>query len=518
MTEEANSPAPTAVIAEDAMTATLTLHPGGEPEDLPSVETCVALLRDAGVDVTEEVTAAVEELVQQHTDDPEHMHSEDVASGVAMVPGEPGWLEFHEGFDPDEDPDDETEPVEQSADHADRSDRSDRSDDGGAVDYYNRRAFCLVQVGDEIGVIHPATQGSPGRDVRGREIPLKPGQDYALKTDDTIEVRNDGTLVVTAGGVLEHTPQLLYVNPDLDVPGQVDFATGNICFNGDVVIEKGVRDCFVVEATGTITVRGLVEAATIIAGSGAVFESGMAAREKGAVRIAGDLETRYLDNVDGTIGGALRVEKELINCRLGVTGGVASPDAVLAGGRLEIGGSLDLAEIGSESGSTTEVVVGLSAEVNRLQSRAEEVIERIAERRTPLAREHENLERNLSKLSKEQQQRHRALSKALRELDELVGETRESIARLRRTAGRCATIDLTVQRMIHAGVALTLGDATVGFNEPVAGPVRVKHDSAGGLVIENLISGTVEPLASVARVVKVGEPGAEAESEPAAAA
>lgn len=496
MSDETPYPDPIVEIAEDFMSATLSLVAGGPPEK-PGLDACVTALRTVGVDVTEAVGEAIGALLAQRAESPADAHTAEVAAGSPVKPGKNGWLELYKDFDPDgtsgEEPGDDNAASAASA------------EPGAGVDHYNKRAFCLVKPGDRIGELHAPVEGKPGRDVRGKPIAVKSVKAYPLKLDATIEKQPDGKLVVRAGGVLMRSGPTLRVNPDLEIPGNVDFTTGNVRFNGDVNINKGVRDCFIVEATGSVTVRGMVEASTIIAGANAFLMRGMAAREKGAVRVGGDLEARYLDNVEGFIGGALRVQKEIINCRLSVAGPVVSESASMCGGRLAIGSTLELAEIGTESGVTTEISLGLNPEVDRHQERADSLFERIDERGEPIEREHDGLARNLARLTKDQSKRHRSLSKAIRELGELKDKVGEALRGLRDIASRSATVDLVAHKVIHAGTRLRIGGDVAIFHESVSGPVRVTRDKSGELILADLRTGSTSPLNLYARVAPADE-------------
>ncbi|RMH30126.1 MAG: DUF342 domain-containing protein [Planctomycetota bacterium] len=463
-------PKPTLAVAPDSMSATLTLHPGGPPEE-PTAELCLGVLRSENIEAGPEVVAAIEGLLRQRRVDPTKAHSAVVASGVAPIPGVDGRLEFNPGFDPDD-----------CCSDAPAAPPPDAGEDA-AVDHYNRRAFCFIIAGDEIGRVYEPTEGSPGRDVRGRTLNTKPGKPCQFKTDETIVLKDDGRLVALTGGVLVRNGAMLRVDRALDVPGNVDFNTGNIRFSGDVVIEKGVRDCFIVEATGSVTVRGLVEAATVIAGADAELQSGMAAREKGVVRVSGDLRAKYLDNVDGTVGGALVVEKEIINCRLEVAGAIESPSAALIGGRLVVAGSVGLREIGAESGTPTELVLGLSEIVETSEARAAAFAEKIDETRAPIEKEFEGLVRNLAKLNKDQQRRHRTLNKAIREIEEIEQKIDAGVSALRTAAGRTAHVDIRVDGMIYAGVRLIIGNEVVRFTDDAPGPVHVRRGQGGAIEI-----------------------------------
>ena len=491
-------PKPSLTVAPDVMSASLTLHPGGEPDE-PSIDVCLGLLRAETIEAGPDVVTAIEDLLQQRSVDPVQSHTGVIVNGVASIPGEDGWVEFNAGFDPDDCCSDEPD-LSAGPD--------DAAGEAATADFYNRRAFCFVLEGEVIGTVHEPTEGTPGRDVRGKALNTKAGKPVQIKTDETIERRDNGSLVARVGGVLVRNGTLLRVDQSLDVPGNVDFNTGNIRFSGDVVIEKGVRDCFIVEATGTVTVRGLVEAATIIAGADAVFESGMAAREKGVITVAGAVRARYLDNVDGTIGGALEVEKEIINCRLDIAGDIASPGATLAGGRLVAGAAIELNEIGSESGSMTEIVLGLSTVVESCEARAVAFTETISETRSPIEKEYDGLVRNLAKLNRDQQRRHRTLSKAIREIDEIEQKISDGVSSLHAAAGRCATVDVRARTTIHAGVRLIIGDTTVTITDDAPGPVRIWRSDDGELVIGDLAGASGRPIQEVASVTtrQVDEP------------
>ena len=55
------------------------------------------------------------------------------------------------------------------------------------------------------------------------------------------------------------------VSNTLEIDQNVDFSTGNIDFPGNVIVHRSVKDCFTVKARDDIEVRGLIEAATLIA-------------------------------------------------------------------------------------------------------------------------------------------------------------------------------------------------------------------------------------------------------------
>jgi uncharacterized protein len=490
MTNTPSIPKPSLVISKDMMAATIKLPSEAESPSAQTVECCRVLLVEKGVELSSKVEKAIVSLIAQHNEDPQSAHAGDVAVGVPPKVGRDGRLEFVEGFDPDlmgdtpaPEPDD--------------------TDEDSTVDYYNNSVFCLVKKGDLLGHVIPPVPCSPGKDVFGDEVPVYGGQALDLQLDGSIDQMPDGRLVAQTAGVLEHVGKILRVRTDLEIHKYVDFSTGNIAFGGDVTVNKGVRDCFIVEATGSVTVRGLVEAATINTGEDAYLNGGMAAREKGSVHIKGNLEARYLDNVDGEVGRSLIIKNEIINCRLHVKGDVVSERAVLTGGRLTVGGKTELGEIGSDAGVPTELAMGRDKAVDGCDERIEGMLEKIAERKESLMPEYEPLHQNLQKLGTEQQKRHRDLRKAIRTLEDLAKQVRTASGRLHSIADNCVAIEITVTRVIQPGARLLLGDLIIEFTQALAGPIRIRRDKKGEMVIEDVHSGSQIAITSVACVEKV---------------
>jgi len=64
----------------------------------------------------------------------------------------------------------------------------------------------------------------------------------------------------------------------------VDFVTGNIFFNGNVVVCGTVLDGFEIKADGDIIVSKIVESATLTAGRDVIVKGGVLGRGKGLSR------------------------------------------------------------------------------------------------------------------------------------------------------------------------------------------------------------------------------------------
>ena len=142
-------------------------------------------------------------------------------------------------------------------------------DEFDQVDYAALDLIHNVQEGQEICRLIRPTEGEPGRTVLDQEIPAKSGKTVPLPKGKNTEISEDGdALVALVSGHVEFSNRSFQVKPVFEVPGNVDFSTGNISFLGDVNIKGDVLSGFSVQAAGNIWVGGVIEAGSTVEAGG----------------------------------------------------------------------------------------------------------------------------------------------------------------------------------------------------------------------------------------------------------
>ncbi len=372
-------------------------------------------------------------------------------------------------------------------------------EDDGSIDFRNRVRFTKVSESETLGRIVAATDGVDGRDVCGRNLPARRGKKLMESVHATVRADADGTLVASRDGVLSLAKGAVSILDEMDVKGSVDFSTGNIDFVGSVRIAEGVRDNFIVRATGDVTIKGLIEAATLLVGGDLHASMGIAARGHGAMLVDGSLEVGYLNGLRGRVRGDAVIRRELVGCELIVGGHVKVERGAVLGGTLVCGKSLRAESIGSEGGARTTVAVGCRPLEARRASRLVALSKELSKKLPAL----ENRALELQELG--------ASAKACEkeECTEIAFEMAEIHRRMRAMEikrrelllemGAERTVRVEVQKHLYRGTTLKVGTREVWFETSIKGPLVILWDEARELYIR-VGTGPTQPLRDVASV------------------
>lgn len=234
-------------------------------------------------------------------------------------------------------------------------------DEFDQVDYASLNLIHNVKEGQEICRLIRPTEGEPGRTVLDQEIPAKSGKSVPLPKGRNTEISEDGdVLVALTSGHVEFTGRSFQVKPVLDIPGNVDFSTGNIKFLGDVNIKGDVLTGFTVRAMGSIWVGGVIEAgSTVEAGGDLTVVKGILGDGTTTVRAQRCIFSKYIENAtiyvrenlqtDAIINGSIYCDGEVL---------VRSGRGSIMGGKIWAAEMVSASTVGSRSECRTSIILG----------------------------------------------------------------------------------------------------------------------------------------------------------------
>ena len=506
------------IIASDRVTASVRISPGsGEPL---TPEAVLAQLEQRSVAHSRIDQSAVESLTARAAElaEGDEPIQEVVARGIAPIAGEDGWIQLKdeladwfdrrererrarrttqlEGYDHAAAADDQ---VATTAEDGEQTGTPDA--EAPASSHYDRSAYCMVSRGQHLADLRPPTAGEDGLDVTGMTIAARDGKPVDFQAGDTLKVR-EGRIFAAVDGHLEFDGLTLRVARELVIAGSIDFSTGNVVgFDGDVVVDKGIKDCFIADIGGSLRVRGMVEAATLKAGRDITLEHGMAAREKGTIWAGRDLEARYLDSTQGGAGRDLIIHREVTGCTLTIGRNADCGKATLIGGSTSIIRIGDWGQIGTEASTPTEVILG---KVPSTESLASEACQTLPALEQAAAKARERLEQLRSaggKLTPRQAEELTELQFDLATADQKIPPLRAALERLLKVIDARTNPSLTVRKSIHEGVVLWMGRYRCQLTQTLKGPLRIEPNADRKPIVIDLTSSSTVLLSTLAKVV-----------------
>lgn len=216
--------------------------------------------------------------------------------------------------------------------------------------------------GDVLAELMPPIEARDGRTVTGRTliaerdtrpVQLNGGANTRLSPQRT-------ELYATCDGNVRIVGSKVIVEPVVKVRN-VNYETGNIRFDGSVVVEGTIADGFVIEASGDIQVGKGVGKATLKAGGNILLKTGINGNGAGEIECDGDLFARYVESCSVTCRGNLLVEEAIMHSHLRVWKHCVlnGRRSEFIGGDIIVGGSLWCKKLGNFNEARTRVAVGV---------------------------------------------------------------------------------------------------------------------------------------------------------------
>lgn len=319
--------------------------------------------------------------------------------------------------------------------------RSVKVDNDGVADYRALNYIQTVNEGDVICDIVPPKPGAPGVRVDGATATPAPVKAAVAPAGKNTKVSDDGTQVVAEKtGHLEYDGTKFSVKVLLDIPGDVDYSTGNLDYNGDIHIHGDVRGTFAVKATGNIIIDGLVEAAKVEADGDVLVSCGVLGDGNAEIICGGDLRAKYLESCTAYVGKSVFADcvmSSQVYCDETIQ--IMNGRGAIIGGSIVAGKLIKAKIVGTDSGRKTDLELGAQTYIKMKHGKE------IEELKKAMA-EQARLDRDITFLEK----KHKLQEKQSNEGPDEVTDQRLAAALLSRNAVNARIEELTkVQKEIE---------------------------------------------------------------------
>ena len=260
------------------------------------------------------------------------------------------------------------------------------------ADYKHLRLFQQAQKDKLLIEKTPAQNGQNGKGVTGEVLDGK-GRDIDLPVGKNTYLSEDGLKLFAAiDGFAFWDQQGLHIDNIYHIRGNVDYNTGNVNFQGAVVIEGDVRSGFRVEASDYIFIGGTVGAASIYSQRGDItIECGVVGKGRAKIISGGNLTCGFIQDAVVGVKGDIDISHYAINSNISAGGSIrlTQNEGLIRGGHLTAGICIDVLEAGSDQDKYTQLSLVNSEssayhaniwDVNRRYSEAEKYLASLLKR------------------------------------------------------------------------------------------------------------------------------------------
>lgn len=240
-----------------------------------------------------------------------------------------------------------------------------KTNDDGSVDFHQLDMISHCRKGDLLATLRPVDFGKPGIDVCGNVIRPNKVNNRVMRHGNKINISEDGlNMYSEVDGHVTLTDGRVFVSDVYEIPADVDTSTGDIEYEGNVVIKGNVITGFSVRAKGDIEVNGVVEGAYIEAGGQIVLKRGMQGMNKGILKANGNIITKFIENAEVIAGGYITTES-ILHSRVSAKGDivVGGKRGFVTGGEIRSGSLISVKTAGSQMGTNTLLEVGIDPRI-----------------------------------------------------------------------------------------------------------------------------------------------------------
>ena len=245
--------------------------------------------------------------------------------------------------------------------------RAGRINSDGTIDFKERGEVPHVKEDVVLASKILPVPGAPGIDVKGMEIPVADPVDPAFSAGSGTRFNEDKTKIfsTTQGEPHLDVMGVVSVNKEFQIKGDVGFETGNINFDGNVIVPGTVQEGFKVKCVSLIA-KEICGAQIDISGD---LNVSMGIIDAKLVNVKGNIHAKYVRNSTINAFGDLTVQKEIIDSTIYLSGACNNESGIILNSTLSAKLGIKAGTVGSESVGSSVLTVGVDEHLIRMKDK-----------------------------------------------------------------------------------------------------------------------------------------------------
>jgi uncharacterized protein len=429
-------------VVENGLRANLSLTPGKAHREI-EVREVYDLLHEAHIihGVKNKIIAELVARVNRH---PKSLRDKTIAFGTACIPGKDAQVLY----------------LFKTTREIDLTE-----DEKGNIDFKQLGIVTNVTKDQLLARIIPSVESQPGTNIFGKTIIPKPVKDITIQCGHHVLLsENRQECYAKYDGQVFLKGIHITVEPLMEIKSDVDLTTGNIDFNGSIVVHGNVLSGFELKALGSITVKGLVEGATLSSKGNIFVGKGIKGADKGILHCEGDLNVGFIESAKVFCEGNLTIETSVVNSEVTTYGimRILKGKGLIVGGKILAVGGITCFELGSRIGVKTEITIG-----NKpiLREKIEEITKKILPIKFDLRQilkgmeQYQRLFQNLEAVEEQKRKALLAILQNKAKLEAALEDLESKKNELTKEFNSRTYANIKVRRITHPNISLSVGHA-----------------------------------------------------------
>ena len=233
--------------------------------------------------------------------------------------------------------------------------------DRGEIPFAPKNTFMAAK-------IYPK-QGRPGIDIMGNEIPVKDPVDITFEAGPGTRLSEDGNKIYAQIEGQPHVDAMgkITVCPELIIKGDLGFETGDILFEGNVIVDGTVKQGFKVKGA-SLTAREIEGAEIDLTGD---LDVSLGIVDAELINVKGFVQAKFIHNSKINAFGDLIVQKEIMDSCIRLSGACINTSGVIIASEISANMGVDAGNIGTDSSGPSKLTVGVDEHTNLLVAKVD---------------------------------------------------------------------------------------------------------------------------------------------------
>jgi len=230
-------------------------------------------------------------------------------------------------------------------------------DDDVRIDFKQRGSIPYIEANKLMARIMDPTKGEPGKNIKGEIIEPREGIAVVPKLGNNVEQKANEFFAKISGWPI-YRNNTIDVLPYFETEGDVSYATGNIVFQGTVMVKGDVQTGFSVDATnGDVIVAGNCNQGHLKSTGNIIVKGGVI---KSEIEVKGDFTAKFVEYSHLRVWGDTHILGSLLQnvilCKKSVF--VNKGKGIILGGKIFAQASIQCLSVGNEAQTETLLFSG----------------------------------------------------------------------------------------------------------------------------------------------------------------